>query len=192
MVKLWRSFHYLSSQEQSSCRDVVSVEFCERVEHIESLHVDDGCIDAKLSPGINNISQLFTHHWDLRGRETCCYIHLHLQSLAHVLDKVCRLLAITFFLVCGDSTSSGGRIGELLVRKIPPISPSWRRHHWLKIKPEVKIAVLASSSAPIECYWCKILNLSSWLADKRESSSDWLGVRTLGRLCSQSWQVESE
>ena len=121
-------------------------------------------------------------------------IHLHLQSLSHVLDKVCRLLAITFFLVWGDPTSSGGRIGELLIRKIPPISPSWRRHHWLKIKPEVKIAVLASSWAPLESDWCKLLNLFSWLADKSESRSDWRegsysGSSVLPVLAGWGWVV---
>ena len=48
---------YLCSQEQSCGCYGVSVEFCEGVEHVEPLHVDDGRVDAKLGPMLENIFQ---------------------------------------------------------------------------------------------------------------------------------------
>lgn len=37
---------YLGCQEQRGGRDVVSVEPGEGVEHVEPLHVDNGCVDT--------------------------------------------------------------------------------------------------------------------------------------------------
>ena len=42
--KLFR--HHLGGEEESSCCDIIAVELCEAVEHVEPLHVDYRCVDA--------------------------------------------------------------------------------------------------------------------------------------------------
>jgi len=79
---------YLSCKEQGSRCYGVSVEFSEGVEHVEPLHVDDGRVDAELS---------------------------HLQSLAHILDKVGGLLAVALLLVRGDRRPPRGGRGQLFL-----------------------------------------------------------------------------
>ena len=58
----------------------------------------------------------------------------------------------------------------------------------------MKIAVLASSYAPLKCDWFKLLDLSCWLADKIQSRSDWWegSYSPSRRLRSPSGQVECE
>ena len=42
--KLFR--YHLGGEEESSCCDIIAVELCEAVEHVEPLHVDYRCVDA--------------------------------------------------------------------------------------------------------------------------------------------------
>ena len=50
MLQLPGLFFDFGCEEQGSDRDVVAVEAVERVEHVETLHVDDASVDAKLRP----------------------------------------------------------------------------------------------------------------------------------------------
>ena len=70
--------------------------------------------------------------------------HLHLESLSHVLDEVGGLLPVALLLVGGHAGLPGGGICQKIVRKIPSLAPSSRRHCELSsVQPEVKIGVLA-------------------------------------------------
>ena len=50
MLQLSGLFLDFGGEEEGSDRDVVAVEPVERVEHVETLHVDDASVDAKLRP----------------------------------------------------------------------------------------------------------------------------------------------
>lgn len=70
--------------------------------------------------------------------------HLHLEPLSHVLDEVGGLLPVALLLVGGHAGLPGGGICQKIVRKIPSLAPSSRRHCELSsVQPEVKIGVLA-------------------------------------------------
>ena len=85
------------------------MEFSEGVEHVEPLHVDDGRVDAELSP---NFVETFRQNG---GKKSHFSIHLHLQSLAHILDKVGGLLAVALLLVRGDRRPPRGGRGQLFL-----------------------------------------------------------------------------
>lgn len=38
--------HHLGGEEKSSCCDIIAVELCEAVEHVEPLHINYRCVDA--------------------------------------------------------------------------------------------------------------------------------------------------
>ena len=62
MLQLSGLFLDFGGEEEGSDRDVVAVEPVERMEHVETLHVDDASVDAKLRPKkkyINKHSQSF-------------------------------------------------------------------------------------------------------------------------------------
>ena len=52
--------------------------------------------------------------------------HLHLQSLAHVLDEVGRLLPVGLLLVCSHRLPPARRLGEHLLREVPSLRPCTR------------------------------------------------------------------
>ncbi len=88
----------LGGQEEGGRGDRVTVEQRERVKTVETVHVDDGGVDAQLGD---------------------------LQSLAHVLYEVGRLLALRKLLVRVDAATSARRVFELLFGKVPSFV---RRH----------------------------------------------------------------